>query len=72
MSNALIFLVLLLTPSFLLFLQLTFCSFPLLDFTNEWPIGVTNGAASTGIPSGMDLSIGDSNISELVAEIKPR
>ncbi|XP_042057681.1 zinc finger CCCH domain-containing protein 64-like [Salvia splendens] len=40
--------------------------------TNEWPIGVTNGAASSGIPSGMDLSVGDSNISELVAEIKPR
>lgn len=49
------------------------CSFPLLYFTNEWPSGVTNTAASSGVPSGMlDSSIGDSNISELVAEIKPR
>ncbi|PIM97154.1 hypothetical protein CDL12_30378 [Handroanthus impetiginosus] len=41
--------------------------------TNEWPSGVTNRAATSGIPSGvLDPSIGDSTISELVAEIKPR
>ncbi|KAK4432899.1 Zinc finger CCCH domain-containing protein 64 [Sesamum alatum] len=38
-----------------------------------WPTGVTNGAAASGVPPGMsDPSIGDSTISELVAEIKPR
>lgn len=47
------------------------CHFPSLDFTNEWPSGVTNRAASSGVPSGM-LDPCDSNISELVAEIKPR
>ncbi|KAL0315769.1 UNVERIFIED_CONTAM: Zinc finger CCCH domain-containing protein 64 [Sesamum radiatum] len=48
-------------------------SFPSLDFTNEWPTGVTNRAAASGVPPGMsDPSIGDSTISELVAEIKPR
>lgn len=47
--------------------------FPLLDFTNEWPSGVTNGAAASGVPSGIsDPSAGDSTISEIVAEIKPR
>ncbi|KAH6803156.1 CwfJ-like family protein / zinc finger family protein [Perilla frutescens var. frutescens] len=61
------------TPYFLVVMQFIPCSFPLLDFTNEWPSGVTNRAATSGLPSGMsDPSIGDSHISELVAEIKPR
>ncbi|KAL8498124.1 hypothetical protein ACS0TY_021451 [Phlomoides rotata] len=41
--------------------------------TNEWPSGVTNRAAASGVPSGIsDPSVGDSTISEIVAEIKPR
>ncbi|KAI3447136.1 hypothetical protein Pfo_003801 [Paulownia fortunei] len=41
--------------------------------TNEWPSGVTNRAAASGVPSGTsDPSIGDSTTAELVAEIKPR
>ncbi|KAL0345099.1 UNVERIFIED_CONTAM: Zinc finger CCCH domain-containing protein 64 [Sesamum radiatum] len=48
-------------------------SFPSLDLTNEWPTGVTNRDAASGVPPGVsDPSIGDSTISELVAEIKPR
>ncbi|KAL3623646.1 hypothetical protein CASFOL_032462 [Castilleja foliolosa] len=52
---------------------LTYYLFTLLDFTNEWPSGVTNGSAASGVPPGMaDPSIGDSTITELVTEIKPR
>lgn len=41
--------------------------------TNEWPSGVTDRAAASGVLFGtLDPSIGDSNISELVTEIKPR
>ncbi|XP_051114303.1 zinc finger CCCH domain-containing protein 64 [Andrographis paniculata] len=41
--------------------------------TNEWPKGVTNGANPSSIPSGiLDSPTGDSTISELVVEIKPR
>lgn len=54
-------------------MQFTAYLFPSLDFTNEWPSGITNRAAASGVPSGMsDPSVGDSTISELVAEIKPR
>lgn len=41
--------------------------------TNEWPSGVTNKAAESGIPPGVSDSSGcDSTVSELVSEIKPR
>lgn len=41
--------------------------------TNEWPSGITNRAAASDVPSGIsDSSGGDSTVSELVAEIKPR
>ncbi|XP_021896794.1 LOW QUALITY PROTEIN: zinc finger CCCH domain-containing protein 64 [Carica papaya] len=44
-----------------------------LFLTNEWPSGVTGGAASSDIPPALSDSSGsDSMISELVAEIKPR
>ncbi|CAJ2649880.1 unnamed protein product [Trifolium pratense] len=44
-----------------------------LFLTNEWPSGVTNGAAASDIPAGFSDSTGsDSTISELVQEIKPR
>ncbi|CAL5199246.1 unnamed protein product [Lathyrus oleraceus] len=44
-----------------------------LFLTNEWPSGVTNGAAASDIPAGFSESSGsDSTISELVQEIKPR
>ncbi|KAG5129880.1 hypothetical protein JHK84_036277 [Glycine max] len=41
--------------------------------TNEWPSGVTNRAADSDIPAGLsDAAGGDSTVSELVQEIKPR
>ncbi|XAR67160.1 hypothetical protein NMG60_11013617 [Bertholletia excelsa] len=44
-----------------------------LFLTNEWPTGVTNGAATSDLPMGIsDASGSSSTISELVAEIKPR
>ncbi|GAV77689.1 CwfJ_C_2 domain-containing protein/CwfJ_C_1 domain-containing protein [Cephalotus follicularis] len=44
-----------------------------LFLTNEWPSGVTNRASISDVPAGIpDLSGGDSVISNLVAEIKPR
>ncbi|GAB2293004.1 hypothetical protein Dimus_027227 [Dionaea muscipula] len=44
-----------------------------LFLTNEWPTGVTKGAASDEIPPAMlhDLA-NDSTVAELAAEIKPR
>ncbi|KAL6585850.1 hypothetical protein OROMI_002494 [Orobanche minor] len=43
------------------------------DFTNEWPSGVSNGSAASVVPPGMpDPSNGNSTISKLVAEIRPR
>lgn len=60
-------------PSFMVIMQFTPCAFPWLYFTNEWPSGITNRAAASDVLLGkVDPSIGDSNISELVAEIKPR
>ncbi|KHN06614.1 Zinc finger CCCH domain-containing protein 64 [Glycine soja] len=47
----------------------------IVDFiiTNEWPSGVTNRAADSDIPAGLsDAAGGDSTVSELVQEIKPR
>ncbi|KAL0658597.1 hypothetical protein Bca4012_079182 [Brassica carinata] len=42
-------------------------------FTNEWPVGVTNRAAESDIPTEVsDSSCCDSNVSELVKEVKPR
>lgn len=42
-------------------------------FTNEWPVGVTNRAAESDIPAEVsDSSCCDSNVSELVKEVKPR
>ncbi|KAG4976536.1 hypothetical protein AAZX31_13G087400 [Glycine max] len=44
-----------------------------LFLTNEWPSGVTNRAADSDIPAGLsDAAGGDSTVSELVQEIKPR
>ncbi|WCJ42686.1 CwfJ-like family protein / zinc finger (CCCH-type) family protein [Euphorbia peplus] len=44
-----------------------------LFLTNEWPSGVTNGASTPDIPTGISDSAGsDSIVSELAAEIKPR
>ncbi|BAT76817.1 hypothetical protein VIGAN_01487400 [Vigna angularis var. angularis] len=44
-----------------------------LFLTNEWPSGITNGAAASDIPAGASDVVGsDSTISELVQEIKPR
>ncbi|CAA3005513.1 zinc finger CCCH domain-containing 64 [Olea europaea subsp. europaea] len=41
--------------------------------TNEWPSGITNRATASDVPSViLDSSGGDSTVSELVAEIKPR
>ncbi|XP_075474588.1 LOW QUALITY PROTEIN: zinc finger CCCH domain-containing protein 64 [Primulina tabacum] len=44
-----------------------------LFFTNEWPKGVINRAAASEVTSGiLDSSTGDSTLSDLVSEIKPR
>ncbi|XP_012451411.1 zinc finger CCCH domain-containing protein 64 [Gossypium raimondii] len=47
----------------------------IVDFflSNEWPSGITNRATASDIPAGIsDSSGGDSTVSQLVAEIKPR
>ena len=42
-------------------------------FTNVWPAGVTNRAKESDIPAHVsDSSFCDSNVSELVKEVKPR
>ncbi|KAL6496525.1 hypothetical protein OROGR_029783 [Orobanche gracilis] len=62
-----------LSPFLLVVMRFTAYLFPSLNFTNEWPSGVSNGSAASAVPPGMpDPSNGDSTISELVAEISPR